>query len=170
MPDAPTIALYLARRDAYAAFLTAADAECNVAWHRKDGRYTDEGEAVAEVDRAYAATRAAARGTMQTPGTRVRQKAGLNRSIAAEAWGRTVTLLEYKMADRGGIVVKVPAPGTSQRCSACGVITPGSRETQARFVCKADDCGFEANADTNAACNIDHAAGLAVSGLLSPRR
>ncbi|WP_408055946.1 zinc ribbon domain-containing protein [Streptomyces blattellae] len=54
------------------------------------------------------------------------------------------------MADRGGIVVKVPAPNTSRRCSACGR-------------------GFVDNADTNAARNIDHAAGLAVSGLLSPR-
>lgn len=105
-----------------------------------------------------------AKGTVEAPGTRVRQKAGLNRSIAGEAWGRTVTLLEYKMADRGGIVVKVPAPNTSRRCSACGFITLGSRETQVRFVCKNPDCGFECNADTNASRNIDHAAGLAVSG------
>jgi putative transposase len=111
-----------------------------------------------------------AKGTVDNPGTRVRQKAGLNRSIAGEAWGRTVTLLEYKMADRGGIVVKVPAPNTSRRCSACGFITPGSRETQAKFACKNPDCGYIDNADTNAARNIDHAAGLAVSGLLSPSR
>lgn len=52
-------ALYLARRDAYAGFLTAADAESNVAWFREDGRYADEAAAVAAVDRAYAATRAA---------------------------------------------------------------------------------------------------------------
>ncbi|WTK83425.1 hypothetical protein OG292_13400 [Streptomyces sp. NBC_01511] len=51
--------LYLARRDAYAAFLTAADAESNVAWHRLDGRFADVGSAVAAVDAAYAATRAA---------------------------------------------------------------------------------------------------------------
>ncbi|MFF0478589.1 RNA-guided endonuclease InsQ/TnpB family protein [Streptomyces sp. NPDC004284] len=105
-----------------------------------------------------------ARGTVETPGRNVRQKAGLNRAIAAEAWGRTVTMLEYKSADRGGSVVKVPAPNTSRRCSACGFITPGSRETQARFVCKNPSCGFEANADTNAGRNIDHAAGQAVSG------
>jgi putative transposase len=105
-----------------------------------------------------------AKGTVEAPGTNVRQKAGLNRAIAAEAWGRTVTLLEYKAAQRGGQVVKVPAPNTSRRCSACGFITEGSRETQSRFVCKADGCGYEANADTNASRNIDHAAGLAVSG------
>ncbi|MGW1364469.1 RNA-guided endonuclease InsQ/TnpB family protein [Streptomyces chartreusis] len=111
-----------------------------------------------------------AKGTLESPGRNVRQKAGLNRSIAGEAWGRTVTLLEYKMADRGGTVVKVPAPNTSRRCSACGFITPGSRETQAKFACKNPDCGFVDNADTNAARNIDHVAGLAMSGLLSPRQ
>lgn len=111
-----------------------------------------------------------ARGTVEDPGKNVRQKAGLNRAIAGEAWGRTVELLAYKLADRGGQLVKVPAPGTSQRCSACGLTTPGNRETQARFVCKADGCGYEANADSNAARNIKHAAGHAVSGLLSPRR
>lgn len=105
-----------------------------------------------------------ARGTVEAPGTHVRQKAGLNRAITAEAWGRTVTMLEYKAAERGGIVVRVPAPNTSRRCSACGCSAPGSRETQARFVCKNPGCGFEANADTNAGRNIDHAAGQAVSG------
>ncbi|WP_030932126.1 RNA-guided endonuclease InsQ/TnpB family protein [Streptomyces sp. NRRL S-646] len=43
-----------------------------------------------------------ARGTVEFPGKNVRQKAGLNRAIAGEAWGRTVTMLEYKTADRGG--------------------------------------------------------------------
>ncbi|GGK52101.1 RNA-guided endonuclease InsQ/TnpB family protein [Streptomyces flaveus] len=105
-----------------------------------------------------------AKGTVEAPGTNVRQKAGLNRSISGEAWGRTVTFLEYKLADRGGVLVKVPAPNTSRRCSACGFITPGSRESQSRFVCKADGCGFVENADTNAARNIEHAAGHAVSG------
>jgi putative transposase len=105
-----------------------------------------------------------AKGTVEAPGTNVRQKAGLNRAIAAEAWGRTVTLLEYKAAQRGGQVVKVPAPNTSRRCSACGFLTPGSRETQDKFACKNPDCGFVDNADTNASRNIDHAAGLAVSG------
>jgi putative transposase len=109
-----------------------------------------------------------ARGTVEAPGTRVRQKAGLNRAIVGEAWGRTVELLAYKPADRGGHLIKVPAAGTSQRCSACGFITPGSRETQARFACKVPGCGYTANADTNAARNVEHAAGRAVSGLPSP--
>lgn len=68
-------------------------------------------------------------------------KAGLNRSIAQEAWGRSVTILTYKTARYGGQLVKVPAPHTSQRCSACGFITPGSRESQELFSCKNPDCG-----------------------------
>ncbi len=97
-----------------------------------------------------------ARGTVEEPGRNVAQKAGLNRTIAAEAWGRTVTMLTYKTARYGGSLVKVPAPGTSQRCSACGVTTAGSRESQAVFVCKNPDCGWSGNADHNAARNILH--------------
>ncbi|MFI7011354.1 RNA-guided endonuclease InsQ/TnpB family protein [Streptomyces sp. NPDC050145] len=83
-------------------------------------------------------------------------KAGLNRSIAQEAWGRTVTMLTYKTACHGGRLVKVAAPHTSQRCSACGFTTPGSRESQELFACKNPDCGWTANADWNAARNILH--------------
>nr|WP_263364097.1 transposase [Nocardiopsis deserti] len=98
-----------------------------------------------------------ARGTVDAPGTNVAQKRGLNRAIATQAWGRTITLLAYKLADRGGHLVRVPAPNTSRRCSRCQTITEGSRESRDRFVCKAPGCGHIAHADTNAACNIEHA-------------
>ncbi|MFF0065612.1 RNA-guided endonuclease InsQ/TnpB family protein [Streptomyces sp. NPDC005279] len=97
-----------------------------------------------------------ARGTVELPGKNVAQKSGLNRSITGEAWGRTVTMLAYKTARYGGSLHKVPAPNTSRRCSACGFITPGSREDQATFVCKNPDCGWSGNADHNAARNILH--------------
>ncbi|TJZ49663.1 transposase [Streptomyces piniterrae] len=97
-----------------------------------------------------------ARGTVEEPGTNVKAKAGLNRSNLQEAWRRTVTMLTYKLERLGGELVKVPAPYTSQRCSACGLITPGSREDQATFVCKNPDCGWSGNADHNAARNILH--------------
>ncbi|MFF0673041.1 RNA-guided endonuclease InsQ/TnpB family protein [Streptomyces tendae] len=83
-------------------------------------------------------------------------KAGSNRAVAQEAWSRTVTMLTYKAARCGGRLVKVPAPYTSQRCSACGFITEGSRETQELFACKNPDCGWTGNADWNAARNILH--------------
>ncbi|MFC5855111.1 RNA-guided endonuclease InsQ/TnpB family protein [Streptomyces chlorus] len=97
-----------------------------------------------------------ARGTIEAPGKNVAQKSGLNRSISREAWGRTVTLLTYKTARYGGTLHQVPAPHTSRRCSACGFITPGSRESQAVFVCKNPDCGWSGNADHNAARNVLH--------------
>jgi putative transposase len=97
-----------------------------------------------------------AKGTIEAPGRNVAQKSGLNRSISAEAWGRTVTMLTYKTARHGGTLHKVPAPGTSRRCSACGFATPGSREGQAVFVCKNPDCGWSGNADNNAARNVLH--------------
>ncbi len=97
-----------------------------------------------------------AKGTVEEPGKNVAQKSGLNRSISGEAWGRTVAMLAYKTARHGGTLVKVPAPGTSRRCSACGHTTPGSRESQAVFVCKNPDCGWSGNADYNAARNVLH--------------
>jgi putative transposase len=96
-----------------------------------------------------------ARGTVAEPGRNVGQKAGLNREIARSGWGQLVTRLEHKAPGR---VQKVSAAYTSQRCSACGHIAAGSRESQSRFRCVA--CSFASNADVNAAMNI--AAGQAV--------
>lgn len=103
-----------------------------------------------------------ARGTADSPGVGVAQKFGLNRAIAGEAWGRTAQLLAYKIEDKGGGLIRVPAPGTSLRCSECGVVTSGSRESQARFVCRNPECGWTGNADFYASRNIDQA-GLALA-------
>ncbi|TMR90225.1 transposase [Nonomuraea basaltis] len=97
-----------------------------------------------------------AKGTVDNPGKNIAQKSGLNRAISQEAWGRTVTMLTYKATRYGGTLHKVPAPGTSQRCSACGFTTSGSRESQAEFACKNEGCGWSGNADHNAARNILH--------------
>ena len=86
----------------------------------------------------------------------MRQKAGLNRGILASGWGLLVRRLEDKAPGR---VEKVRPAYTSQRCSACGHIAAGSRESQALFRCVA--CRYACNADVNAARNI--AAGHAVT-------
>jgi transposase len=90
------------------------------------------------------------------PGRNVRAKAGLNRGILGSGWGLLVRRLEDKAPGR---VEKVRPAYTSQRCSACGHIAAGSRESQALFRCVA--CGYACNADVNAARNI--AAGHAVT-------
>jgi putative transposase len=97
-----------------------------------------------------------AKGRAGSPGKNVRQKAGLNREIMRSGWGLLVRRLEDKAPGR---VEKVNPAFTSQRCSACGHLDAGSRESQARFACTA--CGFACNADVNAAKNI--AAGHAVT-------
>jgi putative transposase len=90
-----------------------------------------------------------AKGTRENPGRGVRAKAGLNRGILAQGWGLLVRRLEEKAPRR---VEKIKPHYTSQRCSACGQLDRGSRESQAVFRCTA--CGFAANADVNAAINI----------------
>jgi putative transposase len=97
-----------------------------------------------------------ARGTRENPGRNVRAKAGLNRGILRSGWG----LLVRRLADKApGRVEKINPAFTSQRCSACGRVDRGSRESQAVFRCTA--CGFACHADANAAINI--AAGHAVT-------
>ncbi|GAA5033051.1 RNA-guided endonuclease TnpB family protein [Actinopolymorpha pittospori] len=97
-----------------------------------------------------------ARGTVQEPGTNVRAKAGLNRSILAAGWGRLVTRLEQKAPGR---VEKINPAYTSQTCNSCGHCYAENRQSQAVFVCRA--CRHVAHADVNAARNI--AAGRAVT-------
>lgn len=93
-----------------------------------------------------------AKGTVEKPGRNVRQKSGLNRSILDQGWGQFGVLLRYKLAERGGRLIEVPAQYTSQTCSECGAVDAKSRLSQALFVCTA--CGHSANADTNAAKEI----------------
>ena len=64
-----------------------------------------------------------AKGTSEHPGSRVKQKSGLNRSILDVAWGAFVLILFHKAAEAGGLGVKVYAPGTSQEC-VCGALVP----------------------------------------------
>ena len=97
-----------------------------------------------------------AKGTRENPGRNVRAKAGLNRGILGSGWGLLVRRLEDKAPGR---VERVSPALTSQRCSACGQVDRGSRESQAVFRCTA--CGFACHADVNAAINI--AAGRAVT-------
>ena len=88
-----------------------------------------------------------AKGTIEDPGTNVRQKAGLNRSILASGWRKLEHCLSYKAK-----VKKVPAHYTSQTCNKCGTTDKKSRVSQSIFKCQ--HCGHEDNADINAALNI----------------
>ncbi len=79
-------------------------------------------------------------------------KAGLNRAILEKAWGLTENFIKYKSRRAGKLLIKVPAPYTSQTCSRCSCQAKNSRKSQALFRCA--NCGFSQNADRNAAENI----------------
>src|SRR5207302_3380432 len=70
-----------------------------------------------------------------------------------------------------GALIAVPPQNTSRSCPECGHVSAENRKRQAKFVRM--ECGFSANADFVAACNIREA-GLALlacsypSGDVSP--
>ena len=98
-----------------------------------------------------------AKGTVEAPGKNVAQKSGLNKAILDQGWGMFHTFLEYKQVWRGGEVIAVAPPYTSQKGAECGHVSPENRPSQAVFSCVA--CGHTDHADVNAARNI-LAAGL----------
>jgi len=104
-----------------------------------------------------------ARGTIAAPGRNVRAKAGLNRSIHAAGWGRSVTRLEHKAPGR---VEKIDPASTSQICHACGHRAAENSESQAVFRCRA--CGHADHVDVNAAKNIAVGRTVTARGALQP--
>jgi putative transposase len=103
-------------------------------------------------------TRSAA-GTLDSPGTNVAAKSGLNKSILDAGWGVFLSVLGAKAESAGRLIVEVDARYTSQRCARCGHTAAGNRTSQDVFHCLS--CGHLAHADQNAASNILRA-GLAL--------
>ena len=93
-----------------------------------------------------------AKGTADNPGSNVRQKAELNRSILAQGWHGIRHKLVYKCERNGRTLILVPARNTSVTCLACGTADPASRKSREQFLCAS--CGNQAHADLNAAENI----------------
>jgi putative transposase len=92
---------------------------------------------------------ASAKGTLDEPGTNVRAKSGLNRSLLAQGHGEITRQLAYKCARSGAkLIFKHPAH-TSQECAECHHTDSANRPSQAVFHCVA--CGHKDNADHNAA-------------------
>jgi len=97
---------------------------------------------------------ASARGTPDRPGKRVRQKAGLNRSLLDAAFGAFARQLEYKAAWYGRTLIKVDRfYPSSKTCSACGLRRDELRLDVRHWRCP--KCGAEHDRDHNAACNIE---------------
>lgn len=93
-----------------------------------------------------------AKGTLENPGTNVKQKSGLNKAILDLAGSSFFSMLEYKAKWYGREFHKVDPKYTSQTCSSCGHKAKENRKTQSSFECVS--CGNKMNADHNAAINI----------------
>ena len=105
-----------------------------------------------------------AKGTLENPGTNVKQKSGLNRAILDQGWGEFIRQLEYKLTWNGGQLIQVNPKNTSRKCPKCNYISAENRKTQATFCCQQDGCNYTANADYVGSLNIREA-GLALLGL-----
>lgn len=119
--------------------------------HNLSCRYSNShGLIVVEKLRVANMTRSA-KGTVESPGARVRAKSGLNRSILDVGWYEFRRQLRYKLEWRGGELIEVDPRFTSQRCYACDRLDSKSRNGE-QFTCAS--CGHTDHADTNAAKNI----------------
>lgn len=83
---------------------------------------------------------------------RVKARKKTRRRIHTWSFARLQSFLQYKSKIAGCFVAYVDPRYTSQKCSRCGHAEKANRKTQSWFVCK--KCGFQHNADLNAAKNI----------------
>jgi putative transposase len=100
---------------------------------------------------------ASAKGSIEKPGVNVSAKAGLNRRIQDQGWGEFDRQLAYKLDWMGGKLLCVDPRNTSRECPHCHHVSKENRLTQESFLCV--ECGYAANADTNAAKCIEGRAG-----------
>lgn len=94
-----------------------------------------------------------AKGTLEKPGKRIRQKAGLNREILSASFGMAHQMLSYKAADAG---TRLHLANTrrlkpSQRCSVCWEIVP---KTLAQRTHQCPHCGHTMPRDQNSAAVV----------------
>lgn len=93
-----------------------------------------------------------AKGTVDNPGKKVKQKSGLNRAILRTGFYSLLLEIMWQLEKAGGILIKVNPAYTSCLCPICGCCDKRNRPKQALFHCIA--CGHEQNADTVGAVNV----------------
>ncbi|WP_030416442.1 RNA-guided endonuclease InsQ/TnpB family protein [Streptomyces sp. NRRL S-1448] len=123
------------------------------ALHTLTKQLTTRFATVAIEDLNVAGMTRSARGTVAAPGSRVRQKAGLNRAVLDAAPGELRRQLTYKTAWYGSqLAVLDRWWPSSKTCSACGRQNPHLTPADRTFHCT--ECGVCIDRDVNAARNI----------------
>jgi IS605 OrfB family transposase len=90
--------------------------------------------------------------------SRTRASKKQRRILHSWAFADLQSKIVYKSRLLGVPVRFVNARNTSRTCSACGSVSKKNRPTRDQFVCQS--CGFTADADTNAACEIARRAAI----------
>ena len=93
-----------------------------------------------------------AKGTVENPGKKVKQKSGLNRAILRTGFYGLTQAIAWQLEKTGGILEKVNPAYTSCLCPTCGCCDKRNRPKQSVFHCIA--CGHHQNADTVGAVNV----------------
>ena len=93
-----------------------------------------------------------AKGTVENPGKKVKQKSGLNRAILRTGFYGLTQAIAWQLEKTGGILEKVNPAYPSSLCPVCGCCDKRNRPKQAVFHCIA--CGHDQNADTVGAVNV----------------
>jgi IS605 OrfB family transposase len=83
---------------------------------------------------------------------RIKASKRFNRMMASWAFRQLINFVEYKATRQGIPVIFVDPRGTSKTCSRCEHDSRYNRRDQGHFRCTR--CGFQENADGNAAVNI----------------
>lgn len=120
--------------------------------HKTTTRLVREHDLIAIEDLNVRGMTSSARGTLDAPGKKVRQKAGLNRSVLDAALGEFRRQLEYKAARAGRTVAVVDRwfP-SSKTCSECGYLLTELSLGTRWWTCP--DCRTRHDRDVNAAKN-----------------
>ena len=130
--------------------------------HQLTKRLATSFATVAVEDLNVAGMTRSAKGTIEAPGRRVRQKAGLNRAILDAAPGELRRQLDYKTSWYGSqLAVLDRWFPSSKTCSDCGWQNPRLTLSDRVFTCGNPTCGLTMDRDANAARNIERHAKVA---------
>ncbi|MBK5965280.1 hypothetical protein CCR95_14580 [Thiocystis minor] len=128
--------------------------------HQTTTAIVRENQVIAMEDLYVQGMTASTKGTVETPGKNVKQKARLNRSVLDVGFGEIRRQIEYKAQWAGRTTVKIDRwYPSSKRCSGCGHVRQRLTLATRRWTCP--DCGAVHDRDENAAKNI-LAAGKAI--------
>ena len=122
--------------------------------HELSRRLVDRYDRIVAEDLQIKNMTRSSKGTVDRPGSNVRAKAGLNRSIHESSWATLVQMLDDKAARAGGRVDWVAPHHTSQDCSGCGRRVPKKLSVRVHRCGGPNGCGLVLDRDVNAAVNV----------------